>query len=135
MSVASHFRFAKLVRTNSQIISGQFSEVNKEVAWYVSELKTMVHGLLDRLADAMREDGIESANLPPEAVPLLTNRDDILTSAGLSQECHEGKIMAEEDKVNTREDSNAKSYCKQARQDEYDRNRFRVEEIQILIMG
>lgn len=121
--------FMKFVTINVQGITSGFNQLTDVVNWYRESLQALVTELLEKMANENADPETDNA----EVTALLTDRDALLTTVATSNDNHQGKIMQRGDEIGEQEDSDAKRFIRDSRQDEYERNRFRVSEIQELV--
>jgi hypothetical protein len=115
--------YAVFVSQNVQSLTECFGECAEVCSWYSKVLQQLVAQLL-----AQQDAG---TNTDPAVDKILSA--DISTSVSTSTDNHQGKIMQKGDEMGEQEDSRAKGFVREARQNEFERNRFRVSEIQALV--
>jgi hypothetical protein len=120
--------YAVFVSQNVQALTECFSQCAEVCGWYSKSLNKLVQKLLEEFAN---ENSADEDN--PEVTKVLSDRDTLNSSVGTSTDNHTGRIMQKGDEMGEQEDSRAKGFVREARQDEFDRNRYRVSEIQALI--
>lgn len=120
-------RYSQFVAANSQKIANTFRELADVETWYYEQLTQ----LIETQVRAYQKD--ETTFDDPDVKQMLSDRDALKTLAETSHDNQKSRIAAKEDLVREKEESTATQLIARYTQDEYERNRYRVSEINELI--
>jgi len=116
--------YQEFVARNTTAIANTFRDLTEHAVWFNESISTLVIRLMEKMSK--EEKPFEDS---PEAYQLLSDRDTIKAAVTSSNDNHVQKLQTSEDKVREAEEGGAKNLVEGLRQNEYERNRHRVSEI------
>ena len=109
-------------------IAETFRQLSETTTWYSDQLRDV--GL--KALGMWTKDELKTAEDFPEAVGLLSDKEQMITASSASHDYHTSAILAKEDACRDSEDKTSRALLDEVRKAEYERNRHRMHEIEIL---